>query len=120
MLRINLISCDVIDRYGPTAMANVTANRRLNDEFIASLNAKINIVADLASDPPIFGDTRNDRETHARRFARGIKRGTHSRYLLNQANVKFDRTWNFHRELYPEFRPHPRFIPIRGRLGNAD
>src|SRR5579863_6165884 len=99
MLTIDLIGRNLVDGDGPAALANVTANRRFDDEFIARFNAEIDVVADLARDPPVFGHARDDRETHAGRFAHGIERGTHRRNALNQGNVKFDRTRNFHCEL---------------------
>jgi hypothetical protein len=66
---------DVIDNYGPAAIANFVADRRLNVEFASWQESKGNFVTNGASDPTVFRHSCHSRETHSGSTADDFKNG---------------------------------------------
>ncbi len=68
---------DVVDDDGVAAGADRVADRRLDLQLAARLQAESDLVAHGAGDPAVLGDPRDGGETHARRAAANLENGRH-------------------------------------------
>ncbi|WP_349017685.1 hypothetical protein [Rhizobium sp. 32-5/1] len=71
----------MVDDHDLPVFANFAADRRLDLEFAARLQAKGYVVAHTAGDPAVFRHARHRRKAHACGLADHLENGRHHAYL---------------------------------------
>jgi len=84
----NLILRDIVDDDGFAVLADFIANGRLDFQLPAGLEAKPEVVHDIARDPPTFRNPSDGSEAHSRRSAHNVKDGRHRRDATNCINIR--------------------------------
>ena len=73
MAGVNGVLGHMVDDNRLSALTDLVAKRGLDLQFAAGLQSEVDIVADAARDPTVFGHARNRSKTHPRRSAHNAK-----------------------------------------------
>jgi hypothetical protein len=71
-------------------LADLVADRGLDLQLAAGLEAELNVVTDGAGDPPILGDPGYGGKAHPRNAAHDFKDGGHSIDAIDSGNIRFE------------------------------
>ena len=87
MAAIDVVLGDVIDDDAPAGLTNFVADRGLNLQFAAGLEAKVYLVEHRTGDPPTLGHPSDRGKTHARRVADDLQNRRHGFDTVDRRDV---------------------------------